>query len=64
MTHIGQELGGVAVEKKNMKVDGGRKAQYTRPVLVKHGKLKDLTAVKVGSAGGKVPPLGCTRLFV
>jgi len=53
-----------AVEKKDMKVDGGRKQQYAKPILVKHGKLKDLTAGIVGSAGGKAAPvLGCTRLF-
>jgi hypothetical protein len=54
---------GAAVEKKGMKVDMGRKQQYAKPILVKHGKLKDVTAVKVGSAGGKGPVLGCTRLF-
>jgi len=52
------------VEKKDMKVDEGRKLQYARPVLTKHGKLKDLTAGKAGSPGGKgAASLGCTRLF-
>jgi hypothetical protein len=56
--------GGATVEKKDRKADEGTKQRYEQPVLVKHGKLKDLTAGKVGSAGGKiVTPLGCTRLF-
>ncbi len=37
-----------------------RKADYKKPVLTKHKKLKDVTAV-LGSPPG--PILGCTKNF-
>ena len=61
--HVVWKKEGAVVKKKDMKVDGGRKQQYAKPILVKHGKLRDLTAGKMGSSGGKGTILGCTRLF-
>lgn len=41
-----------------------QKAAYAKPLLTKHGNLKDITsAVKVGSSNRKtVETLGCTRM--
>jgi len=42
----------------------GEKKTYEKPLLRKHGNLKEITAFqqKIGSAGGKGGGLGCTRL--
>jgi hypothetical protein len=41
-----------------------QKETYAKPLLTKHGNLKDITStVKVGSSGRKpVEALGCTRM--
>jgi hypothetical protein len=47
------------VEKNTIQQENEKKA-YEKPVLLKHGNLKDLTATSMGSVG-KGPVLGCTR---
>ncbi len=47
-----------SVVKEDKKKDQ-KKDAYTKPVLTKHKKLKDVTAQFIS---GTLPPLGCTRL--
>ena len=46
-----------AVNKPEKKVEKGN---YTKPVLIKHKQLKDITAGTIGSNPGG---LGCTRSY-
>lgn len=49
-----------AVRKPQEKVEKGH---YTKPVLIKHKQLKDITAGAAGSNINPNPGLGCTRAF-
>ncbi|MBW1787667.1 MAG: hypothetical protein JRK53_13755 [Deltaproteobacteria bacterium] len=51
------------MEKGQVKTPESTRQEYAKPVLTRHGKLKNITEARVGSLKD-VAPLGCTRLFV